>query len=507
MKAKLMLLPICKKLLIFRSEWKGKYFVENYNNIINHQKIYQNAVYLCRRHGLKILCLVFGFAVIGLFSMSSPLYTFNTWSDANVYLTTARQMLHGKMLYRDVFDHKGPYLYLIHVAAAVIDQWSFRGVYIMESAFAAAYALISMKTAKADTRVKKAMVLTGCLAVYGCIAFNRGDSAEEFCLPLLMASFYAIETENYFIAGLMAGCVFWIKMTICSFYVGWFIVMLIRHKADAIRKTPAIVLGLLVSSIPVAVMFAGNYDVLVKGYLISNVVYSSSVKTNVSTAGEGMLWLVQLGTVYGCMVPIAMTVRTIKVKKELMLPIVVTSLFLLIPVIYIGGMWPYYSLPLMFYAPLWGAVSSGRKQAKSQIIDALCITLVISVAVGSLRHIGQEPEQYKFVRIMKKDPGKVLTYGTLDYGFYTLMHQDPSAKYFFCPNMLTKEIRDSQNRELASLRYKYVFTSQKHIGKHYVKIAESKKMDGKMVFYLFKRTDSAQPTAIQKRQKSNSVVS
>ena len=101
----------------------------------------------------------------------------------------------------------------------------------------------------------------------------------------------------------------------------------------------------------------------------------------------------------------------------------------------------------------------------------------------------------------------MLTYGTLDYGFYTLMHQDPSAKYFFCPNMLTKEIRDSQNMELASLRYKYVFTPQKHIGKHYVKIAESKKIDGKMVFYLFKRTDSARPTAIQKRQKANSVVS
>ena len=465
--------------------------MENYNNnIINHQKAYQNTACFCRRYGLKMLCLAFGFAVIGLFSMSSPLYVFNPWADANIYLTTARQMLRGKMLYRDVFDHKGPYLYLIHVVAAIIDQWSFRGVYIMESVFAAAYAFVSMKAAKADTKMKKAMVLTGCMAVYGCIAFSKGDSAEEFCLPLLMASFYAIETGNYFLTGLMAGCVFWTKMTICSFYVGWFIVMLIRHKADAIRKIPAIALGLLVSSIPVAVMFAGNYNVLVKGYLISNVVYSSSMKTNVSTAGEGVLWKIQLATVYGCLVPIIMTVRAAKAKKELALPIAVTALFSLIPVAYVGGMWPYYALPLMFYAPLRGVASADRKQ----IATALCIILVIFVAGGNPLHIGQEPEQYRFVRIMKKDPGKVLTYGTLDYGFYTLMHQDPSAKYFFCPNMLTKEISDSQHRELASLRYKYVFTQQKRIGKHYVKIAESKEMDGRMVFYLFKRIDPVRQT-------------
>ena len=45
--------------------------------------------------------------LLALCSKSSPLYAFNDWMDANIFFTMGRSMLGGRVLYRDVFDHKG----------------------------------------------------------------------------------------------------------------------------------------------------------------------------------------------------------------------------------------------------------------------------------------------------------------------------------------------------------------------------------------------------------------
>lgn len=411
--------------------------------------------------------------------MSSFLYSFNPWADANIYLTTARQMLHGKMLYRDVFDHKGPYLYLLHLPAVMIDQWSFRGVYIMESLFASVYALISLKTAKANSKRKVAMTLTGCLAVYGCLAFSKGDSAEEFCLPLLMASFYALETENYLLCGLMAGCIFWTKMTMCSFYVGWYIVMLIRHKMDAVRKIPHILLGLLVSSLPVAVMFAGNYDSLWAGYFKSNIFYALNGK------GRGNhTYLLTLLIIVQCIIPVLMTVMAMR-KKELRLSIAVTLIFLFLPMLHVNQTLYYYYLALMFYAPLWAASDTGSFRA--MVIGLAVVPLTF--LGGNVTKIGKPAPQMQFVKIMKRKPGKVLEFGMLDYGFYTLMHQNPTSKYFFMPNMNSCKILNAQLNDLKSLRYHYVVTDRK-ISHPYRLVSTSKKIDGNTTFYLYELTNS-----------------
>ena len=73
-------------------------------------------------------------AVITLMSASSPLYPFNYWDDANIYLTIGRCIKHGLVLYRDAYDHKGPTLFFIHAIAAVISEKSFLGVWLIEIA-------------------------------------------------------------------------------------------------------------------------------------------------------------------------------------------------------------------------------------------------------------------------------------------------------------------------------------------------------------------------------------
>ena len=75
-----------------------------------------------------------GIAAIALVlcSKSSPLYVLNDWMDANIFFTMGKSMFRGKVLYRDVFDHKGPVLYFLYGLASLIDYTGFTGVLVVE---------------------------------------------------------------------------------------------------------------------------------------------------------------------------------------------------------------------------------------------------------------------------------------------------------------------------------------------------------------------------------------
>ena len=82
-------------------------------------------------------------------SKSSPLYAFNDWMDANIFFTMGKSMLRGRVLYRDVFDHKGPVLYLLYGLAACVDNTGFGGVLLLETAAFAAFLWLGLRSAEA----------------------------------------------------------------------------------------------------------------------------------------------------------------------------------------------------------------------------------------------------------------------------------------------------------------------------------------------------------------------
>ena len=187
-----------------------------------------------RERALALACCAAMAALMLLFtSQCSPLYPINVWGDANCLLTVGRVMKRGGVLYRDIYEQKGPLLYLIHAAAACLSDTSFSGVYLMEipaltAALYAAYRLMRLRAGSAFA--------LGAAAVFGALAttggsFMRGDSAEEFCLPLLTAALaiaYAeygrrakpMRTKRLLVCGALAGCVAAIKYTLLGAMVG-----------------------------------------------------------------------------------------------------------------------------------------------------------------------------------------------------------------------------------------------------------------------------------------------
>ena len=67
-----------------------------------------------RNKKIIIYCFIVSLLVLLLASKSSPLYPFNDWCDANAFFTMGKGLFNGKIIFKDLFEQKGPFLYLIY---------------------------------------------------------------------------------------------------------------------------------------------------------------------------------------------------------------------------------------------------------------------------------------------------------------------------------------------------------------------------------------------------------
>ena len=77
-------------------------------------------------------CFLASFLSLLFFSRSSFLYPTNTWVDSNASLTVGSALMHGKVLYADIFDQRGPFLYLLYGLASLVSSTTFTGVFLLE---------------------------------------------------------------------------------------------------------------------------------------------------------------------------------------------------------------------------------------------------------------------------------------------------------------------------------------------------------------------------------------
>ena len=187
---------------------------------------------------LSVLCSVLALTVA---TTSSPLYATNFWTDSNLYFTIGRGMLEGLMPYRDLFDHKGPLIFMLYALGALVSDTSFFGVFLLEAASLAAMLFFAQRTVALYGRGRLTLavipltaVVTACSA-----AFNQGGSAEEFCLPALSLALYCAlrrmkegdgckrPARLYAAFGAAMGWVFSIKYTDCGLFFGLGLVLLL----------------------------------------------------------------------------------------------------------------------------------------------------------------------------------------------------------------------------------------------------------------------------------------
>lgn len=261
---------------------------------------------------LLLFTFVLAGAMLLICSKSSPLYPMNDWEDVNVFMSVAKAMLEGKVLYVDIFDQKGPLLYFVYALAFLLTPHSYAGVYLLEVLCfwqflywnARILMLYGQKTAFvwAALPILSLMVLTS-------FSFRYGGSVEELCLPVLSYALYAVLSAlqkdaflrpwEVLVLGVLGGAILWSKYTVLGLYVGLvgFVIVwqgVLRRDWRGLVKTVLLFLGgVLLISLPIFVYFLWNgaFGTLFYVYFYQNIV---SYGGTGNTIGDVLLLLAEL---------------------------------------------------------------------------------------------------------------------------------------------------------------------------------------------------------------------
>lgn len=409
---------------------------------------------MIRKKNKSIVAYLFVFVIaiffITVFSKCSPLYAFNNSPDATVIFEVGRRMFDGSVLYRDVVDQKGPFLFVIYGIASLISTADYIGLYFIEILFAFLTLTFVYKIASLKFPMFKSVLCTMLVAsVMYCYPLNTygGDTAELMMMPFLMYLYYLgfryvyknvkIKPYEYLIVGITSGCVLWSKYTLLGIYLAWFVFpaidMIKAKRIDKLFKTVLIIIaGVLISSIPWIIYFgANNYLVeFLKFYFLEQARYYQKADL-VRSLSNGVRY-----TFIYMFVPIiglfGAILYFIKTKKELPKKLVSYNLlmyvvlFIFIYLIGNGGRYPYYFIVLLvFIVPGFMAVvyclellvSKMKKDGlKKLFVASFCVLICVitSISYSSTIHYINENEEetpyYQFAQyIDEQNKSKTVT--------------------------------------------------------------------------------------------------
>ena len=429
-----------------------------------------------------LILIVSSVLIITIASTSSPLFPFNPWDDANCFLTMGRGIVKGLVPYRDLYEQKGPILYLVHALCSLVPGKSFTGVWILESAAAAIFAVFTWKSVKLFVKpsaVSIYLVPVFLSVVYTMRIFNYGDSAEELCFPLLsVVLFYALkalgnednlpELKEGLISGIIAGLLFWTKFNFVAFLAAYCLLIIIYsiiHKRfkKLFTLIALFLAGVVISSLPVLFYFASHNALgdLYTVYFYNNLFFynSGSIDTGiysipvVKNFAIPFTILFKLGVEYKKLGVMLLLITAGGFTFERKYRKRATILFAFTFLVTVLATFPriyyiyYYAYILMLYVPLavllfvrlaclLEAKLKDGKKLLTILLGALCaVSVVMFMLSGKNNYLIFKPAkdlpQYKFAEEIKKTKNvKILTFDIMDSGFYTAAGIVPSNRFF-----------------------------------------------------------------------------
>lgn len=439
-----------------------------------------------KKTNLLLFSFIVSAVILLLGTASSPLFPYNVWDDANCFFTVGKSIFKGNVLYRDIFEQKGLYLYIIYGLGGFVSKTSFLGPFIFEVIAMTVFLyyigkLMSYYASKGSIFVGLPLILT--LLVIS-ESFEKGGSAEEFCLPFFMIFLChmveimddkgsGITIPKIIVDGIMFAIVFWIKFNIALIFVGAYLVYLIYFIANKDfgvlwRFILLAIAGFVLGSLPCLIYFAinGALGDLWFGYFYSNlflyhepVVFTDKAISVVNYTAN----YIKKNTFMSMFAVIGIFgfgFRHKKMRAGRVFLLVMWLFFWYACVVQPGVIGIYYTLPNILFAVFGvieiGEIIKGRASFKAgkviPVITSICCAVLVyfSANAAFLHKIPKEElAPYEFAQIIKKEKNpSVLNFGCLDTGIYTLAEATPPTKYFCRLNLQNFDEMNTETQKL-----------------------------------------------------------
>lgn len=479
------------------------------------------------------LKLIFIFGIAALFlavcSKSSFLYPLNDWVDSNCFFTVARSLVNGEVLYKDIYEQKGPLLYFIHSVAYLLVPNSFAGVYIVEVISFGMFLFFAYKCSLlyvGSEKISVFIVPSLAVAILTSSSFSHGDSVEELSLVFLMYSLYTVmkalksnvflRKKEIILNGICVACVFWMKYTILGFYIGLIIFVMIWYVAgNKVKELWDVIthflIGFFIITIPVLLYFLITHSIydLFETYFYNNLfIYSVKSETNkivmilnamknTMFSNKALFFFVLVGFID----------FAINRKKEFV-ALLISFVGLSIGTYWGGVTYIYYGLIFSVFST-FGIISVlkiisknvhlGKRIRYTILLSVVCcgmlgVCFILSQNVYLMQYEQEEMPQYKFAKKMNEvKDASMLNYGFLDGGFYLAADILPNCKFFCTLNIPLKEMKEEQTSYIEEGKGDFVVTRDLRLeeteidsSKYRCVGQESFYFDGKnYVYYLY----------------------
>lgn len=456
----------------------------------------------------KVLFYLFLIAVITitLCSKSSIIYPFNDAADGNCFLTVGKSLLHGKVLYRDLVEQKGPYIYFLHSLAAVISENTFLAVFLLEIINAFLFLCIIYKTVCLFNKD----IPVGIIALFAALIFSQGgffhgDEIEEFCLPAIALTNYyvlrnvkkqiGIQPKEMLLVGIMAGTIFWSKYTICGYFACWYVIVAVHqvkeHRINSLVECFfAGLSGVVLSTIPVFLYFALNKSLysLWEIYFAANLFNYNNVSPGIAAGLLSMaknlasgVWISLRYNFANCIF-ILCGVFWLRTRKERFQYVALTAVTFLFTCIGMNPQKYYTFLLAAFSAPgilfIWSCYERTSKYKNISWLFSLVACAMISISLSPniymLGYSREELPQYRFADTIKESQNAtLLNYGFLDCGYYTTSGIVPSCRYFCKLNANIPELTEVQDYYVNNGLTEFVVSRDKTLDSEYYRLCDS----------------------------------
>ncbi len=493
-----------------------------------------------KRNGLLIWSFLCAVAVLLFTTRSSPLFVINNWDDVNSYFTMGKGMMNGLVIYRDLYDQKGPFLYLLYGLAYLISNRSFLGVFLFEIIAAWVFLYFSGRFIERKSCRSIAFVLIPVLgaAIYSSWSFYWGGAAEEFCLPMLAITLYGLDellSEDvsvsddrlrrlFLVSGLCAGVVAQVKYTMLGFYFAYFVVAFIwllgkRGIVFSLRMAVRFVCFALIPSVPWIIYFliTGSLDDWFRCYIYNNLFFYSqasqesySLMTKLYEIGKTLYFLIEDSFSYFVWIIFGIIASFIREKgliKKLAFVFMFASTYF---VIFIGGnKLAYYSIPLMVFAIpgmaylgeviQFGLKKLGLKDSGLMIAVSSVLVVAASALFAANNTMNAEYRKYSADDMWLFDAAKELSkddtlfeVNGLDAGLYTITGIVPSCEYFQTNGIGLDKMFEEQEKYIKEGRTDYVLAIERepefiNLCYDLVSVYHYNETGHEEVYYLYRR--------------------
>lgn len=239
-------------------------------------------LHIGRNQEVKVFLLLTVYTIILMFfcAGSSPFIDYCT-VDSAVFRTMGLGMAARKVPYRDLFDHKGIYIYFLNYIGALISKHSSFGLYVVETLFMITNAILLYKIAqKYDVTYRRSFffALIGLLLLVNYVTYQGGNFVETYAITFQLISIYYLvsftvdKEENKHLAyymmiwGICVGVVSFLRLNLVFMWIGIVCVVLVKLAVDRkfklfMRSVCSGLFGILIGVLP-AIIYCVRFKCL-----------------------------------------------------------------------------------------------------------------------------------------------------------------------------------------------------------------------------------------------------